>query len=1083
MSSPFSEDHLIEQPTLELFRELGWQTTNGYHEFDSAPGAAGRSPLGRETAADVVLLPRLRQSLEKLNPGLPPEAVDLAIEELTRGRGTLSLAAANRELYRLIKDGVTVRLGADGAAGPGSRPETTITVRVVAWDEPENNDWLIVSQFWVLGELYTCRPDLVGFVNGLPLLLIELKAPGKGAAAAYKDNIRHYKEAIPQLLWYNALILATDGDSSRCGTLTADWERYYDWKRINDEGEKGVISWETMVRGLCAPARWLDLMENFILYDENQGGLAKIAAMNHQYLGTNNALRALRSLGENQGRLGVYWHTQGAGKSYSMIFFAQKALRKLGGNYTFVIVTDRVELDGQIYDNFANCGAVTEKEAHADSGRELQQLLRESHRYVFTLVQKFHTAKGEVYPVLSTRSDIVVMTDEAHRSQYDLFALNMRTALPNAAFIGFTGTPLMVGEERTRQVFGEYVSVYNFSRSIEDKATLPLYYENRIPELQLANEQLGDELEEVLEAAELDDAQEQRLEREFAREYHLITREDRLERIARDIVQHYMHRDFDSAAGPGKAMVVAIDKATAVKMYDKVQRHWREHLADLQKQAQRAHGPARAQIEERIAFMQGTDMAVVVSPTQNEIADLRQKGVDIVPHRRRMSTANPKLDDQFKDPTNPFRIVFVCAMWMTGFDVPSCATIYLDKPMRNHTLMQTIARANRVFKDKVNGLIVDYIGVFRDLQRALAIYAPTPEDSARPIQSKAALVAELREALGEATAFCLGRGVVLARLLAANAFSQVALIEQATQSIVLQEGVVLPDSLEDGVEKLLINDENKRRYLALADRVWSLFGAIKPDPAVNEFLPACTLLRIMADKIRLLQRTTEVPDLLGQVEQVLDQSILVADEEPTYHAGKPIDLSKIDFDALRTRFEQSRQRTEAEKLRGFVNAKLQQMVRLNRTRADLQEAFQRLVDQYNSGASDVEEFFARLVTFAQGLQEEDRRAIGENLSEEELVLFDLLTKPEIQMTKAEREQVKKAAKDLLETLKREKLVLDWRKKQQTMAAVRQTIEEALDRGLPKAYDQPLYQAKCQQLYLHFYESYAGEGKSIYAMAA
>jgi len=422
-------------------------------------------------------------------------------------------------------------------------------------------------------------------------------------------------------------------------------------------------------------------------------------------------------------------------------------------------------------------------------------------------------------------------------------------------------------------------------------------------------------------------------------------------------------------------------------------------------------------------------------------------------------------------------------MWMTGFDVPSCATIYLDKPMRNHTLMQTIARANRVFKDKVNGLIVDYIGVFRDLQRALAIYAPTPEDSARPIQSKAALVAELREALGEATAFCLGRGVVLARLLAANAFSQVALIEQATQSIVLQEGVVLPDSLEDGVEKLLINDENKRRYLALADRVWSLFGAIKPDPAVNEFLPACTLLRIMADKIRLLQRTTEVPDLLGQVEQVLDQSILVADEEPTYHAGKPIDLSKIDFDALRTRFEQSRQRTEAEKLRGFVNAKLQQMVRLNRTRADLQEAFQRLVDQYNSGASDVEEFFARLVTFAQGLQEEDRRAIGENLSEEELVLFDLLTKPEIQMTKAEREQVKKAAKDLLETLKREKLVLDWRKKQQTMAAVRQTIEEALDRGLPKAYDQPLYQAKCQQLYLHFYESYAGEGKSIYAMAA
>jgi type I restriction enzyme R subunit len=521
--------------------------------------------------------------------------------------------------------------------------------------------------------------------------------------------------------------------------MTAEWEHFAEWKKINSEGEKGVVSLETMIRGTCEKRRLLDLVENFALFSEEKVGLIKMVAKNHQYLGVNNAVDALRQVQKNQGRLGVFWHTQGSGKSYSMVFFSQKVLRKQPGNFTFVVVTDRTDLDNQIYKNFARTGAVTEPEdrIRAGSGAHLKELLQEDHRFVFTLIQKFRTERGETYPMLSPRSDIIVITDEAHRTQYDIMALNMRNALPNAAFIGFTGTPLIVGEEKTREVFGDYVSVYNFSQSERDKATVPLYYENRIPELQLTNENLNEEMEQLLEEAELDEAQEKKVEREFAREYHLITRDDRLEKIAEDLVAHFMGRGY-----MGKAMVVSIDKATAVRMYDKVRKYWKRHLDGSRKRLSSCGEAEREELKAKIAYMEETDMAVVVSQSQNEVPDLKKKGVDIAPHRKRM--VKEDLDEKFKDPKDPFRIVFVCAMWMTGFDVPSCSTIYLDKPMRNHTLMQTIARANRVFKDKVNGLIVDYVGVFRDLQKALAIYGSASgggiQEGDTPIKDKEALI-------------------------------------------------------------------------------------------------------------------------------------------------------------------------------------------------------------------------------------------------------------------------------------------------------------------------------------------------------
>lgn len=904
--------------------------------------------------------------------------------------------------------------------------------------------------------MYKRRADLVGFVNGLPLVFIELKK--LRTEDAFHHNLRDYKNTIPKLFWYNAFIILSHGTKSLIGSLTADLDHFAEWKKINDEGEEGMVSLDTMIRGTCDPARLLDVIENFILFSESEGGLVKLFAKNHQYLGVNRAIKAVDEIRQNQGKLGVFWHTQGSGKSYSMVFFSQKILRKLTGNWTFLVVTDREDLDDQIYKNFAGAGAVTEPEnpVRAESGEHLKQLLREDHRFIFTLIQKFHTDKGKSYPKLSDRSDIIVITDEAHRSQYDQLALNMRNALPNAAFIAFTGTPLMAGEERTKEVFGDYISVYNFKQSVDDHATVPLFYENRIPELQLVNEELNEDMTRVLEEADLTEEQEERLEREFAREYQLITRDDRLEKVAEDVVRHFTGRGFQ-----GKAMVISIDKAAAVRMYDKVQKYWQSYLRELESILSSCPEEERASLEAKVAYMRETDMAVVVSQSQNEVEDLAEKGADIVPHRKRLLKED--LDTKFKDASDPLRLVFVCAMWITGFDVPSCSTIYLDKPMRNHTLMQTIARANRVFKDKVNGLIVDYVGVFRNLQKALAIYGTgsggglKPDET--PVKDKQELVELLRSAIGTAQEFCSARWVDLPAIRDAAGFTRVKL-------------------LDDAVEAIVENDESKQQYRSLMNNVSRLYKAILPDPLANEFGQINLLLSTIHDKIQALVPVPDISDVLAKVEALLDESI--ASEGYVIHeTNRIVDLSKIDFDALQKQLAQGRKHTEVERLRNALAAKLAEMVRLNRTRMDYLEHFQEMIDEYNSGAVNVEVMFERLVKFTKELNAEEQRHIAEQLTREELALFDLLTKPQISLTPKERKQVKKVAQELLETLRSEKLVLDWRAKQQSRASVRLAIEETLDR-LPRVYAKELYSVKCDLVYQHVFDSYFGPAKSIYS---
>lgn len=1049
---PPDSEGALEGTTIRLFEELGWETANCYHETFGIV-----SMLGRETSEHVVLEQRLRAAIEKLNPDFSPNTLEIAVDELVKDRSTLSPVRANQEVHKLLKDGIRVstRRGND-------EEESIETVRVIDWTNPGNNDFFLASQFWISGDYGKKRADLVGFVNGIPLIFIELKASHKALANAYNFNLSDYGTTIPQVFWYNAAIILSNGARSVIGSITAGWEHFSEWKKINSEGEEGIVSLETMIRGVCDPARLLDLVENFAIYSEAEGGLQKLIAKNHQFLGVNNAIAAVERIKANQGKLGVFWHTQGSGKSYSMVFFSQKVLRKLPGNWTFLIVTDREDLDRQIYGNFALAGAVLEEESRvrAQSAEHLKQLLNaEDHRYLFTLIQKFRTEDGSTYPKLSDRSDIIVITDEAHRSQYDVFALNMRNALPHAAFIGFTGTPLMAGEERTKQVFGDYVSIYNFKQSIDDGNTVPLYYENRIPELQLTNSNLTEDMADIIDSADLDEDQEAKLEREFAREYQLITREDRLEKIAEDLVAHYMGRGVLA-----KAMVISIDKATAVRMYDKVQAHWKTALAKVKKEVDAADPDDRPELEKRFRFLEGTGMAVVVSQSQNEIEEFKKKGLDIATHRKRM--VKEDLEKKFKAPDDPLRIVFLCAMWITGFDVPSCSTIYLDKPMRNHTLMQTIARANRVWKDKQNGLIVDYVGIFRDLQKALAIYGTAQggtKPGETPIKDKAELARQLREAIEAATGFCVGLGVEPAKIRDAKGFERERL-------------------KEDAVAAIVVNDETRRRYMMLAGNVDKLFKSLLPDAAANEFGPIRKVLSVIAEKIRSEIPPADISAVMDQVAELLDGSVSSEGYviRPSATAANYLDLSQIDFEALRKQFENGRKTTEAQKLRGKIAQKLTQMVRLNRTRMNYLEEFQKMIDEYNAGASNVEAFFAKLMAFTKKLSEEEKRGISERLTEEELVIFDLLTKPQVSLTKAEESDVKKVAKTLLETLKNEKLVLDWKKRQTTRAAVRYTVETVLDQ-LPRAFTPELYQQKCDLVFQHVFDSYQGQGMSVYAV--
>ena len=1051
----YTEDALVEQPAIQLFAELEWETLTCWEE-----AFGPESDLGRNTRGDVVLFNRLRAVLERLNPAAPELALDEAIEALSRDRSAMSMIAANEQIYLLLREGYRYQSGEEG--------EEDLTVRIIDWSTPANNDFLLCSQMTITGEIETRRPDLIGFVNGLPLLFVELKASHRQLIHAYRDNLADYRTTIPHLFWFNQLILLSNGVQSKLGTISSSWEHFAEWKKIESEKEPRKGSLEVAIRGMCEQGRFLDLIENYSLFVRNKETV-RIVARYHQYLGVNEALRGLESVQQREGQLGVFWHTQGSGKSFSMTFFTRKAFRKLPGNWTFVVVTDRTDLDDQIYKTFHSAGLLLE-ESQAESGDELKRMLSEDRRFVFTLIQKFRAEPGEPYPELSQRDDVIVITDEAHRSQYDTLAMNMRRALPNAAFIAFTGTPLLSGEEKTREVFGDYVSIYNFADAVDDGATLPLYYENRVPEVNLNRDDLGEEITALLDEADLSDEQEAKLEPEFGRAYHIITREERLETIANDIVDHYLGREPFSGGESGnvwgKAMVVSIDKATAIRMYDKVQIAWQQKLRRLQQRLKVAGGSHRARLQQQIALLESTDMAVVVSGGQNDYERMEKLGLDYKRHRERM--VKEELDEDFKDAEHPLRIVFVCAMWLTGFDAPSVSTLYLDKPLKEHTLMQTIARANRVFPGKAAGQVVDYINIFGALQQALGMYGGgVAEEGVQyeidtPANDKQVLLDELEQAMGAVRGFL------------------------AEQQISLQAVMEASDDLQrltllDAASEALLDPKYRDEFISYLRQINRIFKAILPDSRADGFVRERVALNIIYRQMRV-KSGLEVDDsdvldvVRHQVGELLDEAI------ETIHIGsnlpEPVDISAIDFEALAEMVAKQNRpgRSDVERLKVIIARKLVPMVERNSSRQDLQDRFQQLIEQYNLGAYSAEQFFEELKQFIGELEQEEQRTLREGLSEEELAIFDLLCS-EVTLSEKERNEIKRIAHDLLEKL-RALLVIDWRKKQRTKARVDSLIKDMLDE-LPEQYDDALWSRTCERVYLHVYDKYAGEGVSVY----
>jgi len=1071
MPNFISEDD-IEQATLQkLNRQYGYELLNCY-TVDAEDLNDGSN---RTDKRDVLFEDRLRQSALRLNPTIPETAIEEALERIMDKRHAMSLVAANCEIDGLIRDGVPVVF--EDALGRTQHER----VRVIDFNDCDQNRYLAVSQLWIKGERRYRRPDIILYINGIPLVFIELKNSNVKLKSAFDDNLTNYKNDIPQLFLTNAFCILSNGIETRVGSFTAGWEFFFNWFRATDEKERRDreqikrrgTSLEIAVAGLCARERLLDYIENFILYyQENQ----KIIAQNHQFIGVNKVYDTFLKRKEREGKLGVFWHTQGAGKSFSMIFYARKIFRKLTGNFTFVVITDREDLGGQIYRNFLNTGSVKKSEAvQPRDSKEMRKFLGQNKRIVFTLIHKFRYPKGKKYPLLSDRDDIVVIVDEAHRTQYKTLAENMRQGLPHAQYLAFTGTPLLGRERKTSAWFGDYVSEYNFQQSMDEGATVPLFYKKRVPEVLIQNEDLSDEFYEILEDENLDDAQQAKLEKKFATEIEVIKRDDRLETIAKDIVYHFSRRGY-----LGKGLVISVDKFTAVKMYDKVRYHWKAEIKTLRGRIKKSiNDIEKARLKKVVSYMRKAGMAVVISEDSGETEKFAAKGLDIKLHRERINRLDEHSHDieyNFKDPEHPLQLVFVCAMWLTGFDAPTLSTLYIDKPMKDHTLMQTIARANRVTPFKINkvtkknGEIVDYYNVFRNMKKALKDYAQGEEglDEA-PVREKAELIKLLDEAIEQGEAFGREKGIDLT-------------------------GMLVKDEVFKNIKKfktyadiLLGKNEWRKAFNVYDNTISSLYEACKPEILGQGQQPLVFVFQYLRGVMDSIIEQKDIDAVCLKIAELLDESVVVDNYEgrptgeptPEYRIvqkGKTWDLSKVNFEKLKEDFQHSSYKNiEITDLRVFIERKLEQMIRQNATRIDFAQRLQEIIDTYNAGGTSTENYYDDLMSFGKEMQAEDERHVREGLTEDELELFDLLKKEK--MTQAETQKVKLAARSLLHRLIEEHpkvLVQDWHKDSQTQAIVKSAVKEALHENLPESYDHVLFKKKCDNVYELVFE-YASKG--------
>ena len=1025
MAKDYSEDQLIQRSAAELLeKELGW--TSVYAFDKEVLGVNGT--LGRASYHEVLLTDRFRKALKTLNPWLTDKQLQECVERMTEHMSSQMLMQINEQKYQYIKDGVPVT-----RVKPNGETEE-IRAKVIDFASPEKNDFLCVREMWVYGALYHRRADIVGFVNGLPLLFMELKNHDVEVVDAFNKNYRDYLDTIPQLFYHNAFIMFSNGLEARVGTIDSKWEFFHEWKRLIEQ-EAGNIELPTMLRGICKKENFLDLLENFILFDHSGGHTAKILARNHQYLGVNQAVEMYRNRQYLNGKLGVFWHTQGSGKSYSMLFLSQKIRRKFEGSPTFLVLTDRDELNKQISDTFENCGLlgnVKAKKFIASSGEDLKSKLKGNPSFIFSLIQKFNDPKAEpIYP----DHDIIVMSDEAHRTQNGIFADNLMHLLPTAHRIGFTGTPLLSNDNITTRTFGGYVSIYDFKRAVEDKATVPLYYENRGEKLQdLKNPEINNEIAAALEqAGELDASQLAKLEREFAKEVHLLTAAKRLRLIAKDFVSHYS--DLWTS---GKAMFVCYNKVTCVRMFNYVQEYWQREIKTLEESIDKCASQQEAQeMQRKLEWMRETDMAVVVSQEQNEIQTFQKWGLDIKPHRERME--KEELDKAFKADDSRLRVVFVCAMWLTGFDVKTLSCLYIDKPMKAHTLMQTIARANRVAEGKANGLVVDYIGIVKALRQALADYTANPEGGTEgndPTIDKKELIKHVMETIAAATAFLKEHNFELDDLIKAESFEKLSLLKKAANA-------------------MCETAEIRKSYCTFASTLLKLWKYLDREDITPEMKLQKDAIEAIYKELQQKRKHADITDLSVAINEIVNEHVEIDPEATMMVAeSRRFDISGIDFDLLRREFAKSKEKNLVLKnIQDLLQERIAQMLAQNPSRINFYEKYQEIIHGYNQeqNRATIEKTFEEMMKLSHELTEEEKRYIREGFeNDEQLSMYDVLMKDDL--SKEDIKKLKVVAKELLEKIKAQLVTMDHPfDKQETRASIIITIRDILWKELPESY--------------------------------
>ena len=1010
---------------------------------------------GRSSKRECVLPRILKDSLVKLNPTIPEEILNDVIKTLVKDFTGTDITATNYDLYNKIRNQIKVKVRRNGK-------DDFDFVKLIDFDAPTNNNFTAVSQMWVQGKLYWRRPDVLIFVNGLPLVFIELKNSVVKVEEAYNKNLQDYKKDVPNLFAFNQICVLSNGLETRLGAFNATYDYFFEWLKVDNEKEKpnredirdNGVSIVYFIDGLLKKDRLIDYIENFILFDNRK---YKIIAKNHQYLGVNNLVRSVERKEELKGKLGVFWHTQGSGKSYSMVMFTRKVKRKITGNFTFLIITDRDDLDTQIHKNFVRTEVIgTNDECQPKNGEQLREFLQKNKEFVFTLIHKFRYDKTKKYPILSTRNDIFVLVDEAHRTQYKDLAENMRAALPNANFIAFTGTPLLGTKRLTNQWFGDYVSEYNFAQSVEDGSTVPLFYSRRVPEVGLTNNFLDDDIVDIIEDENLNDDEARLLENSSSRILEVIKRNDRLEKIAQDIAHHFPRRGF-----LGKGMVVSVDKYTAVTMYNKVQHYWAEEKKAIMLERNSATTKEeRDKLTAILDYMNNVEMAVIISEEADEVQKFADKGLDISVHRAKMNaiTVDGKdIEDRFKEPNDKLQLVFVCAMWLTGFDVKNLSTLYLDKPMKSHTLMQAIARANRVYPNKPCGIIVDYVNVFKFMKKALSDYAVPDNDEVMPAKDIDELLFLLNACIDEGDSFLNNLGVSLDSIVSeSSTFDKL-------------------DALRSAYDVIVANDDNKDKFKVITNTMINLYEASKPEIFElhwenDKFSPLAYIHGLMHNKID----DEKIRRARNRMASVLDSSVSsnAAGDDTKYviHGTKVIDLSKINVDELRKEIKKAVYKAiEIDDLKAFLEKALQDMINRNCTRMQFSQRFKNIIDRYNAGGSENEDYYEQLVKLLEDLQKEQERPNTEGLTEEELELYDLLVRGK-KLTKAEEQKVKLAAKNLynkLTTEKEELLVVDWYKDDQPRMKVKSAIEYTLNEDLPESYDKEVFEVKINLLLNHF----------------